>query len=101
VRLKKVLNVVFLSRKFLGKPEECNTSKFKVDDKIEVIVVSIDTAKKRIDVSIKRLSKTPELEYFDANANKAVDVESLKRCSRKGYSSKISRKHKYWIYSLV
>ncbi|MDE5492237.1 S1 RNA-binding domain-containing protein [Elizabethkingia meningoseptica] len=58
--------------------EECNTSNFKVDDKVEVTIVAIDSDKKRIDVSIKRLSKTPELEYFDTNYNKVVDIEITK-----------------------
>jgi ribosomal protein S1 len=69
---------------------KCNTSKFKVDDKVEVKVISIDTDKKRIDVSIKQLSKTPELEYFDENANKTVDVEITKVISEKGIAVKYS-----------
>ncbi|MDP9955978.1 ribosomal protein S1 [Epilithonimonas hungarica] len=63
---------------------ECYTSKFKVDDKIEVLIVAIDANKKRIDVSIKRLSKTPELEYFDMNSKKVVDVEITEIIPEKG-----------------
>ncbi len=32
---------------------------FKLEDNIEVVIVSIDEDKRRINVSIKRLSKTP------------------------------------------
>ena len=78
----------FSKQEISWKPEECNTSKFKVDDKIEVIVVAIDVDKKRIDVSIKRLSKTPELEYFDENVNKVVDVEIVKVVPEKGIAVK-------------
>ncbi|MBK7223976.1 MAG: hypothetical protein IPH96_00565 [Saprospiraceae bacterium] len=37
---------------------------------------------------IKRLSKTPELEYFDENANKVVDVEIGKVVPEKGIAVK-------------
>lgn len=70
------------------KHDECNTSKFKVDDKIEVKIIAIDTDKRKIDVSIKRLSKTPELEYFDANENKVVEVEITKVVPEKGIAVK-------------
>lgn len=66
------------------KPEECNTSKFKVDDIIEVLLISIDTDRKKINVSIKRLSKTPELKYFDENSNNIVEVEIVKVVPEKG-----------------
>jgi small subunit ribosomal protein S1 len=82
--IEEGLECGFSKQEISWKPEECNTSKFKVDDKIKVIVVAIDTDKKRIDVSIKRLSKTPELEYFDENANKVVEVEILKVVPEKG-----------------
>lgn len=68
--------------------EECSTSKFKVDDKIEIKIISIDFDRRRIDVSIKRLSKTPELEYFDANALKIVDVEIANVIPDKGIAIK-------------
>jgi ribosomal protein S1 len=67
---------------------ECNTSKFKIDDKVEVTIVALDSDKKRIDVSIKRLSKTPELEYFDANSNKILEVEITNVVSGKGIAVK-------------
>lgn len=86
--IEEGLECGFSKQEISWKPEECNTSKFKVDDKIEVIVVSIDTDKKRIDVSIKRLSKTPELEYFDANADKVVEVEIAKVVPEKGIAVK-------------
>ena len=70
------------------KQDECNTSKFKVDDKIEVKIIAIDTDKRKIDVSIKRLAKTPELEYFDANENKVVEVEITKVVPEKGIAVK-------------
>lgn len=86
--IEEGLECGFSKQEISWKPEECNTSKFKVDDKIEVIVVEINTDKKRIDVSIKRLSKTPELEYFDANSNKVVEVEIAKVVSEKGIAVK-------------
>lgn len=86
--IEEGLECGFSKQEISWKPEECNTSKFKVDDKIEVIVVAIDTDKKRIDVSIKRLSKTPELEYFDKNANKVVNVEIVKVVPEKGIAVK-------------
>lgn len=86
--IEEGLECGFSKQEISWKPEECNTSKFKVDDKIEVIVVAIDTDKKRIDVSIKRLSKTPELEYFDTNSNKVVDVEITKVVPEKGIAVK-------------
>ncbi|HET9571649.1 MAG TPA: S1 RNA-binding domain-containing protein [Bacteroidales bacterium] len=67
---------------------ECTTSKYKVDDKVEVKVISIDVDKRRIDVSIKRMFKTPELEFFDANVDKAVDVEIIKIVPEKGFAVK-------------
>ena len=70
------------------KQDECNTSKFKVDDKIEVKIIAIDTDKRKIDVSIKRLAKTPELEYFDSNENKVVEVEITKVVPEKGIAVK-------------
>lgn len=86
--IEEGLECGFSKQEISWKFQECNTSKFTVDDKIDVTVVSIDTDKKRIDVSIKRLSKTPELEYFDANANKAVDVEIAKVIPEKGIAIK-------------
>ncbi|MBK9044722.1 MAG: S1 RNA-binding domain-containing protein [Saprospiraceae bacterium] len=86
--IEEGLECGFSKQEISWKPEECNTSKFKVDDKIEVLVVAIDTDKKRIDVSIKRLSKTPELEYFDANSDKIVDVEIAKVVPEKGIAVK-------------
>ncbi len=68
--------------------EECNTSRFKVDDEIEILIIAVDASKKRIDVSIKRLSKTPELEYFEANLNKVVEVEITKVVPGKGLAVK-------------
>lgn len=86
--IEEGLECGFARQEISWKQEECNTSKYKVDDKIEVIIVAIDTDKKRIDVSIKRLSKTPELEYFDANSNKAVDVEIASVVAGKGIAIK-------------
>lgn len=86
--IEEGLECGFSKQEVAWNQEECNTSKFKVDDKIEVIIVAIDTDKKRIDVSIKRLSKTPELEYFDAHSNKVVDVEIVKVIPEKGISVK-------------
>lgn len=86
--IEEGLECGFSKQEISWKHEECNTSKFKVDDKVEVIIVAIDIDKKQIDVSIKRLSKTPELEYFDANSNKIVDVEITKVVPEKGIAIK-------------
>ena len=86
--IEEGLECGFSKQEISWKHEECNTSTFKVDDKVEVIIVAIDTDKKRIDVSIKRLSKTPELEYFDANSNKIVEVEIANVVPGKGIAVK-------------
>lgn len=67
---------------------ECQTTSFQIDDKIKVKVISIDVDKKRINVSIKRLIKTPELEYFEEHANKIVDVEIFRVVDEKGIAVK-------------
>ncbi|MCK0125118.1 S1 RNA-binding domain-containing protein [Gelidibacter sp. F2691] len=86
--IEEGLECGFSKQEISWQHEECNTSRFNVDDKIEVIIVAIDINKKRIDVSIKRLSKTPELEYFDANSNKVVEVEITKIVPEKGIAVK-------------
>lgn len=86
--IEEGLECGFSKQEISWKHEECNTSKFSIDDKVEVIIVAIDIDKKRIDVSIKRLSKTPELEYFDTNLNKIVDVEIANVVSGKGIAVK-------------
>lgn len=86
--IEEGLECGFSKQEISWNQQECNTSKFKVDDKVEVIILAIDTEKKRIDVSIKRLSKTPELEYYDANSNKVVDVEITKVVPEKGITIK-------------
>jgi small subunit ribosomal protein S1 len=88
--IEEGLECGFSKQEISWKHEECNTSKFKVDDKVEVIIVAIDNDKRRIDVSIKRLSKTPELEYFDSNSNNVVDVEITKVIPGKGLTIKYS-----------
>lgn len=86
--IEEGLECGFSKQEISWKREECNTSKFKVDDNVEVIIVAIDIDKKRIDVSIKRLSKTPEWEYFDAHSNETVDVEITKVIPEKGIAIK-------------
>lgn len=86
--IEEGLECGFARQEMSWKHEECNTSKFKVDDKVEVKIIAIDSDKRRIDVSIKRLSKTPELEYFDANANKIVEVEITKVVPERGIAIK-------------
>ncbi|MDR0444600.1 MAG: S1 RNA-binding domain-containing protein [Treponema sp.] len=79
---------------FLSKQEiswdknESVTSLFKVDDEIEVRIMSIDLDKNKINVSIKRLAKTIELEYFESYFNKLVDVEVTELISGKGLAIK-------------
>jgi ribosomal protein S1 len=67
---------------------ECVTSQFKVDDEVDVKVISIDSDKNRIDVSMKRLTKTAELEYFEINSDKLVKVEVTKVIPEKGLAVK-------------
>jgi ribosomal protein S1 len=67
---------------------ECNTSNFKVDDKVEVQIYTIDIERKKIDASIKRLFKTPELEFFEANESKVVEVEVANIVAEKGIAVK-------------
>jgi ribosomal protein S1 len=86
--IEEGLECGFARQEISWKQEECNTAKYKVDDKVEVIIVTIDTDKKRIDVSIKRISKTPELEYFYANSNKIVEVEIANVVPGKGIAVK-------------
>ena len=71
----------------MGK-DECITSKFKVDDKVQVKIIDIDFGRKKIDVSIKRLTKTPELDYFETNYNRLVEVEVTKVVPEKGIAIK-------------
>lgn len=68
--------------------DECITSKFKVDDKVQVKIIDIDFDRKKIDVSIKRLTKTPELDYFETNYNRLVEVEVTKVVPEKGIAIK-------------
>jgi len=82
--IEEGLECSFSKQEISWKPEECNTSLFSVDDEVEVKVISIDVDKRRIDVSIKRLFKTPELEYFDKNVNKTLEVEIVKIIPDKG-----------------
>lgn len=82
--IEEGLECGFARQEISWKSEECNTSKYKVDDTVEVKIVSIDTDKKRINVSVKRLSKTSELEYFDDNYNKTVKVKITKVVPDKG-----------------
>lgn len=73
--IEEGLECGFARQEISWKPEECSTSKFKVDDEVDVKILSVDIDRRRIDVSIRRLNKTPELEYYDANFNKIADVE--------------------------
>lgn len=86
--IEEGLECGFTKQEISWKLVECNTSSYTVDDKIEVKVISIDLDRKRINVSIKRLFKTPELEYFDANENKIVEVEIDKVIAEKGIAIK-------------
>lgn len=65
-------------------PDECITTNFNIDDNIKVKIISINAVKRKIEVSIKRISKTPELKFFEENANKIVDVEVIKVVPEKG-----------------
>ena len=73
--LEEGLECHFTKQEISWKVEECDILKFKLEDNIEVIIVSIDDDRKRINVSIKRLSKIPELEFFESNRNKIIEVE--------------------------
>lgn len=82
--LEEGLECHFTKQEISWKPDECNISKFNLEDNIEVVIVSIDEERRRVNVSIKRLSKTPELEFFDANTNKIIDVEIVRVIPEKG-----------------
>jgi ribosomal protein S1 len=84
------LECSFSKQEISWKQNECITSKYKVDDKIEVKVISIDDERQKIDVSIKRLFKTPELEYFEANQNDIIEVEITNVIPEKGLAIKYS-----------
>lgn len=73
--LEEGLECYFTKQEISWKFEECDISRFNLEDNIEVVIVSIGEDKRRINVSIKRLSKTPELEFFDANKNKIIEIE--------------------------
>lgn len=73
--LEEGLECHFTKQEISWQAEECDISKFNLEDNIEVVIVFIDKDRKRINVSIKRLTKTPELEFFDANTNKVIEVE--------------------------
>lgn len=68
--------------------QQCLTSKFKVDETVDVCIISIDVDRKRINVSVKRLSKTPELEYFETNFGQIVDVDIAYIVPEKGIAVK-------------
>lgn len=70
------------------KSVECNTSKFKVDDEIDARIISIDFNRRKIDISIKRLNKTPELEYFESNYREIVEIEVAYTVPDKGIAVK-------------
>lgn len=82
--LEEGLECHFTKQEISWAIEECDISKFKLEDNIEVVIVSIDEDRRRINVSIKRLTKTPELEFFEANTNKIIEVEIVKVISEKG-----------------
>ncbi|MFV0325950.1 MAG: S1 RNA-binding domain-containing protein [Bacteroides xylanisolvens] len=74
--------------------QECITSQFKVDEIIKVCIISIDSDRRRINISIKRLSKTPELEYFENNLGQIVDVEIAYNVPEKGIAVKYMNNEK-------
>jgi small subunit ribosomal protein S1 len=82
--IEEGLECSFSKQEISWKPKECNTSQFKVDDNIEVKVISIDIDRKKIDVSIKRMFKTPELEYYEANANNVIEAVIMNVIPEKG-----------------
>jgi len=66
------------------KEEECETSKFNIEDRVDVVILLIDSDKRRILTSIKRLTKTPELEFFEANYDKVIEAEVSEIVPSKG-----------------
>lgn len=57
-----------LSRHELSwKAEECDTSRFNIDDRLAVRVILIEKEKRKIICSLKQVNKTPELEFFEKN----------------------------------
>jgi len=80
--------------------QECDTKKYNVDDVIDVVILAIDIDRKRIDVSVKRLTKTPELEYFETNFDKVMEVTVLRVVPDKGlvikYQEGVNTGFIYW-----
>lgn len=89
--LEEGLECHFTKQEISWKPEECDISKFNLEDNIEVVIISIDDERRRVNVSIKRLSKTPELEFFDANVNKVIEVEIVRVIPDRGIVVKYPR----------
>lgn len=67
---------------------ECNTTRFNVDETIKACIISIDVDNKRIYTSIKRLNKTPELEYFENHKEQIVDIDIAYIVPEKGIAVK-------------
>lgn len=80
--------------------QDCDTSKYKIDEEIQVMILAVDVDRKRIDVSVKRLTKTPELEYFEANFDKVMEVSILRIVPEKGlvikYQERVNTGFIYW-----
>jgi len=68
--------------------DECDTSKYKVGDIIEVLITSIDFDKRHIYVSPKRLIKTPELIFYENHVNQIIEAEIIQIIPDKGLQIK-------------
>ena len=78
----------FVKQEISWNHSECNTTLFKVDETIKACIISIDTDRKLINTSIKRLSKTPELEYFENHKGQVVNIEIAYIVPEKGIAVK-------------
>lgn len=65
-------------------PNDCKTSQFNIDAKIDVKVLFINADRKQISVSIKKLSNSTELEYFEHNKNSVMQVKLVEIIKDKG-----------------
>lgn len=86
--LQEGVECSFVKQEISWNHQECITSQFKVDQTIKVCIISIDSERKRINISIKRLSKTPELEYFENNYHKIVEIDIAYVVPEKGIAVK-------------
>jgi len=65
--IEEGLECILSRQEISWKAAECDTSRFNIDDKLTVRVLSIEREKRKVICSIKQVNKTPELEFFEEN----------------------------------